>query len=169
MNVSHVDFFVLDIEMVEEPVLQNFPFHEITVDVWAIEHRIEFKIRRFLNYKESEYSEISLHDLELKGYPQEIVDNRKRHLAMVEDQVFIKFMIDQGYYYFDTTCTYIGDYVFIRKKSELFAKLKVPLDQLNRTTICEYKEDMLTARYHFEPANLRDKHHYPNLEFKTFY
>lgn len=38
LNVTHVDFFVLDVEHVEQQVLQNFPFQKITVDVWAIEH-----------------------------------------------------------------------------------------------------------------------------------
>ena len=79
------------------------------------------------------------------------------HVSPVEDSKFIKFMIEKGYYYFDILCIPVADYIFVRKESAVFSKLKVPLLEQNRTRICPYKT------YASNPP--RDPHHYPNLEF----
>ena len=50
LNVTHVDFFVLDVEKVEEQVLQTFPFDTVTVDVWVIEHITIYEDTNFVKF-----------------------------------------------------------------------------------------------------------------------
>ncbi|XP_013402279.1 uncharacterized protein LOC106167928 [Lingula anatina] len=40
LGVSHVDYFSLDVEGVEEEVLQTFPWKDIMVDVWTVEYGV---------------------------------------------------------------------------------------------------------------------------------
>ena len=163
LNVTHVDFFSLDIEMVEEPMLETFPFDDITVDVWAIEHRISNNIKihkgeKLLNY--------TLRKLIREKFPGNIIDNRNSLQRWIEHTEFITFMISKGYYYFDMTCAIIGDYIFVRKGSAIYKKLEVPREQENRTQICDNKLLALVQKPYFTLKDLRDPHHYPNIRYK---
>jgi len=126
LEVTHVDFFVLDVEYVEEKILSTFPFDEVTVDMWAIEHN-----------------------------------------GWKEDTKFSEFMVSKGYYLLDMLCDVVADYVFIRKGSDLFRRLKVPKEAENRTEICMYKKDTFTNddKYNLQLVDIRDRHHYPQLEY----
>jgi len=125
LGVRRVDFFVLDVEQAERGVLEHFPFEEVLVDVWAIEH-----------------------------------------FTYHEDAEFTHFMVSKGYYYFDVLCSEVADYYFVRKGSELFAKMKVPLDKQNRTLICPYKEIIRRNTTYNSDADLIDPHHFPALEYR---
>ncbi|KAA0201379.1 hypothetical protein HAZT_HAZT008247 [Hyalella azteca] len=123
LNVSHVDFFSLDIEMTEEAVLKVFPYQDVTVDVWAIEHRVPGfvvvdveKLHRSSNY--------TLVEMEQQGFPPEDIIHRQRLVSAFEDKNFIQFMINKGYYYLDATCTYVGDFMFVRKESEIYKSME---------------------------------------------
>ena len=128
LNVSHVDLFILDVESVEEKILDIFPYNEITVDIWVIEH---------------------------SG------DN--------EDQNFVRDMVRRGYYYLDMLCDYVADYIFIRKESKLFKKLKVPKRFENRTEVCLFKNETFRngKPQSFDMRVVRDQHHYPELKFRN--
>ena len=163
LNVTHVDFFSLDIEMVEEPMLETFPFDDITVDVWAIEHRISNNIKihkgeKLLNY--------TLRKLIREKFPGNIIDNRNSLQRWIEHTEFITFMISKGYYYFDMTCAIIGDYIFVRKESEIFKKLEVPKEQENRTQVCDNKLLLTMGKLFFTTEDIRDPHHYPDIKYK---
>ncbi|KAA0196586.1 hypothetical protein HAZT_HAZT008248 [Hyalella azteca] len=113
LNVSHVDFFSLDIEMTEEAVLKVFPFEDVTVDVWVIEHRwsgdfyVDMeKLNRTSNY--------TLVQMEQQGFPPEDIIHRQSLISVFEDKNFIQFMINKGYYYLDATCTQVGDFLFVQ-------------------------------------------------------
>lgn len=125
INVSHVDFFVLDVEKVEREVLENFPFDKITVDMWAIEHS-----------------------------------------TVYEDREFVTFMQSKGYYYFDILCLEVADYIFLRKGSELYSSLHVPVNAENRTEVCAYKEFRGRTNTSIEVSDLRDHHHFPELSYQ---
>ena len=163
LNVTHIDFFSLDIEMVEEPMLETFPFDDITVDVWAIEHRIA---NISLTSKADIYQNHTLHELIEKGFPENIIKRRKSILQWVEHTEFINFMISKGYYYFDMTCAIIGDYIFVRKESEIFKKLEVPKEQENRTQVCDNKLLLTMGKLFFTTEDIRDPHHYPDIKYK---
>ena len=170
LNISHVDFFSLDVEKVEEKVLEHFPFDHITVDVWAIEHWAQYNLPKDLAERYSSgnlYQHKSQHDMVLEGFPREDLELRHHVIRLVEDQSFIAFMVNKGYYYFDSTCTYLGDYVFIRRQSKLFEKLNVPFNQWNRTEVCKFKPLLLKPPYLFNETTFRDRHHYPQFEYKT--
>ncbi|XP_047736021.1 uncharacterized protein LOC108677661 [Hyalella azteca] len=125
LNITHVDFFVLDVEQVEEKILFYFPFEKISVDVWAVEH--------------------------VTGY---------------EDQSFIRFMISKGYYYFDALCAEVPDFIFVRKGSEIFESLQVPMEPTNRSAICHFKKVRTRTNYSLAVEDLRDLHHYPQLIYR---
>ncbi|XP_047736805.1 uncharacterized protein LOC108680959 [Hyalella azteca] len=125
LNITHVDFFVLDVEQVEEKILFYFPFEKISVDVWAVEH--------------------------VTGY---------------EDQSFIRFMVSKGYYYFDALCAEVPDFIFVRKESEIFEALQVPMEPTNRSAICHFKKARTRTNYSLAVEDLRDLHHYPQLIYR---
>ena len=163
INITHIDFFSLDIETVEEPVLENFPFNEITVDIWAIEHR-----RMDIPQEaEADHLNYTFHDLEKQKFPTDVIQRKNKFIKTLEHKEFILFMISKGYYYFDMTCAFVGDYIFVRKNSELFQRLKVPNDQMNRHEICKYKL-LYSSAVELIPSmeELRDPHHYPELNYK---
>ncbi|XP_047737733.1 uncharacterized protein LOC108681260 isoform X2 [Hyalella azteca] len=166
LNVSHVDFFSLDIEMTEEAVLKVFPFEDVTVDVWVIEHRwsgdfhvdIE-KLNRTSNY--------TLVQMEQQGFPPEDIIHRQILISVFEDKNFIQFMINKGYYYLDATCAHVGDFLFVRKESEIYKAMEVPEHASNRTEICKHKLLLTHSQDNYTHTMSRDPHHYPGLLYKS--
>ncbi|KAF2364022.1 Methyltransferase FkbM [Trinorchestia longiramus] len=165
LNISHVDFFSLDIEMTEEPVLRSFPFDEISVDVWVIEHRVINADVKLLT-EPAHLTNYTLIEMEQRGFSAAEIKHRHDIIGVFEDKEFIHFMISKGYYYFDSTCAFIGDFVFVRKASEVYKMLKVPEKEENRTEICKFKKMLIQPRTSYTHAEYRDPHHYPHLQFK---
>lgn len=112
IDVYHVDFFSLDVENVELDVLQNFPFDQIIVDVWAIEHT----------------------------NPDLILFADGSKIGEYEDKNLISFMETKGYYLFDVFCVQIADYIFVRRNSDIFKKLEVPQKFWKRRGLCRNKK-----------------------------
>lgn len=163
LNVSHVDFFSLDVEKVEEDVLKHFPFDEITVDVWAIEHRV----RGYTDKTPPPHPNVSLAKMKKNSLFTRIeILTRESSLSNIEDTLFIKFMLSKGYYLLDILCTHVPDYIFVRKNSDLYKRLHVPSFAENRTSVCEEK-GFITSMDSFPVDFLRDSHHYPNLIYHT--
>ena len=90
------------------------------------------------------------------------------HNGDSEDEQFVEFMISKGYYYFDMLCDFVSDYIFVRKASEIYKKLNIPIAVENRTTLCEYKKEIYvnSNRNGFTPEHLRDLHHFPQLQYR---
>ncbi|CAL4236616.1 unnamed protein product, partial [Meganyctiphanes norvegica] len=63
LNVTHVDFVSLDVEMAEVGVLEYFPWDNINVDVWLVEHN-----DRRDNYAKAEFSQAFVDKFVKKGY-----------------------------------------------------------------------------------------------------
>lgn len=122
LNVTKVDFFSLDVENAEVEVLQNFPFDRITVDVWMIEH-INPNLKLF---------------------------NDGSQEGEFEDESFIEFMENKGYYLFDLYCVPIPDYSFIRIGSDIFRKLEIPKESWKRKSICKDAENGKAIKNYFD-------------------
>ena len=155
MNITKIDFFSLDIENIEMEILKLFPFDEVDVDVWVIEH--------ITSYEEADVDLTELREPD-KSISMNVL--RSHHGDLVESLDIIEFMEEKGYYYFDLFCTVISDYVFVKIDSEVFKKLNVPNDKLKRRKICDNKKLYIGEMGFVAPVqNLRDIRHYPNLRF----
>ncbi|XP_042222401.1 uncharacterized protein LOC121866771 [Homarus americanus] len=149
LNVTRVHFFSLDVEGVEMGILHSFPFDRITVDVWAIEH-----IGSSNNVSVTAPKNTSVTS---SGGSSEV--------SRFEDPEFIAFMEAQGYYLFDMFCHVIEDYVFIRRDSEVFRRLRVPRHLWRRRGICLNKTIWDEHAEVLQLKLLRDSRHWPNIVF----
>lgn len=168
LNVTHIDFFSLDTEGGEFDMLKNFPWETVTVDLWAIEH-IRWKewerLRGRIDYIESNMT--LTEKLKAPNISKKEIYDTLTLLSIIEDIDIITFMQSKGYYYFDVLCYSISDFIFIRKGSDLFKKLKVPMHALNRTSICKDKIVLTATHKYLRPEKkFRDSHHFPGIEYK---
>lgn len=138
LNISKIDFFSLDVEGVESEILLHFPFDEIQVDVWIIEHFFK---------------------------DHEKVLSRDENADMIQDVDFTLFMESKGYYLFDLLCITLPDYVFVRRNSDIFRRLKVPKKFWKRRNICNRK-GFIGWDDPVQLPDLRDRIHYPNITFQ---
>nr|XP_045620520.1 uncharacterized protein LOC123771839 [Procambarus clarkii] len=145
LNITRVHFFSLDVEGVEMGVLRSFPFDQITVDVWAIEH-----------VSPSRNS---------TPRTQTSSGGSSQQVSWLEDPEFIAFMEARGYYLFDMFCNYIPDYIFVRRGSDVFKRLRVPERMWKRRGICLHKSIWDEETKVFEPNLHRDKRHWPILAY----
>ena len=158
INQSHVDFFSLDVQGVEREFLSNFPFDEISVDVWAIEG--------ISSFTEPKVSLDSLRDK--NDWTLRTNDLRLNGGDFTEDVEFIEFMEKKGYYLFEMHCSLLTDYIFIRLKSELFKKMKVPNNKFKRRRLCDDRKIIIGALAHdISIDDLRSKVHWPDLLYKS--
>ena len=99
---------------------------------------------------------------------EKMIEDLQTILNVMEDQEIIKFMLDKGYYYFDSLCFPVNDFIFVRKESALFSRLAVPPHAMNRTSVCRYKPINIDGHSSANGLDvLRDRHHYPHLKYKT--
>ena len=157
INISRVDLFSLDVETAEVEILKVFPFDQILIDVWVIEH---FAVIKFpdvpLESLKSSDGSLSVKSLQL--------NNGDYH----EDFDFVQFIESKGFYLFDMFCSTLIDHVFIRIESDLFRQLNVPNDLIKRYRICDSKNVYLQNTPFANPdAQLRDKRHFPDLKFRV--
>lgn len=163
MNVSRVDFFSLDIEGVELDVLRSFPFDRVTVDVWAIEHVGQPKNESLPSVVDA--SVASSHTVSLNNDTIPSAGTSSEAFWTYEDPEFISFMEDRGYYLFDMFCHPIPDYVFVRRDSEVFRRLKVPEKQWRRRGLCLHKSVWNEKSTIFRAELYRDRRHWPNIVY----
>lgn len=144
MGVKHIDFFSLDVESAEIDILSTFPFEEITVDVWAIEHTRPLAT--------------------MNSWVTKLVPSKSGY--ELEDEKLISFMESKGYYFFDMFCHVISDYIFVRRNSSVFESLEVPPEFWKRRGLClekgDYRSDVKD-----DLKNLRDRHHWPDVKFQN--
>lgn len=118
LNVSHVQFVSLDVEGAEPAILDAFPWQDIAVDVWLVEHVVNTTNRH--SNGESEGS----------GINDPAVDDgskaeAKRNGKTDQDDEFVEFFNSRGYSLFPMdTHSLLDNYLFIRKDSDIYRKLK---------------------------------------------
>lgn len=122
-------------------ILRSFPFDQVAIDVWAIEH--------IAHHKNSSLA----------------ASGGSSHISWYEDPEFIAFMEDRGYYLFDMFCHFIPDYVFVRRESDVFRRLRVPQHLWRRRGICLHKTILDANTKVFKPELIRDKRHWPNIVY----
>ena len=169
LDVTHVDFFSLDIEGGEMSVLRNFPWNDITVDLWAIEHVPTEKWKKLCGKVVFRSRNITLNQM-IKNTetPKNEIEEVKTLFNCIEDIDLISFMITKGYYYLDVLCYPITDLIFVRVDSLIFKKLNVPQFALNRTTICADKHLLAPDNTGIAPnlSEFRDWHHFPSIAYR---
>ncbi|KAF2367435.1 Methyltransferase FkbM [Trinorchestia longiramus] len=94
LNVTHVHFFSLDTEGGELDMIKNFPFNDITVDVWSIEHvspkwnaggsRVPLRFESLQSLRHN------------ASVPAREIAELEQVLKYVEDEDLIDFMLRQG-------------------------------------------------------------------------
>ncbi|XP_053645931.2 uncharacterized protein [Cherax quadricarinatus] len=173
LNITRVHFFSLDVEGVEMEVLRSFPFDRITVDVWAIEHigspkhtatPINVTVGVSKSLRTSITSQISS-NLSSSNDASASVGSSSQKLSKFEDPDFIAFMEARGYYLFDVFCQIIPDYVFIRRGSDVFKRLRVPERLWTRRNLCLHKSSWEANTKVFQPRLHRDRRHWPKLVY----
>lgn len=171
LDVHQIDFFSLDVEGAEMDILRTFPFHKITVDVWAIERLKPNNQSSPDNYKRPtvNYNTTANHKNATNNHNPSYYTSNNNNVDQnyeIEDVDFIQFMEYQGYYLFDMFCSPISDYIFIRRGSAIFEGLHVPKKFWKRRKLCLEKGNF-NPNLPLDSKYLRDKHHWPNLTFKA--
>ncbi|XP_047500828.1 uncharacterized protein LOC125046874 [Penaeus chinensis] len=118
LNISHVQFVSLDVEGAEPAILDTFPWQDIAVDVWLVEHVVS--ATNGDTNGESQGSRID--DLAVDdGSNPEARRNGKTN----QDAEFVEFFISRGYSLFSVdTRSLLDNYLFIRKDSNIYHRLK---------------------------------------------
>ncbi|CAL4179855.1 unnamed protein product, partial [Meganyctiphanes norvegica] len=121
LNITHIDYFSLDVEGAEAEILFNLPWDKVDVTVWSIEHRDQITL--FKDYYEpTSPAPPPPLLLDENGHVQvrEVVMNvtlvLNRDPEEGKDKYFVQFMSEKGYEMYDY---WDGDYIFIKKKSEI--------------------------------------------------
>ncbi|KAK3872963.1 hypothetical protein Pcinc_021987 [Petrolisthes cinctipes] len=131
-------------------VLTNFPFEQVNVEVWAIEHT-----RNITGESSWSNSFTNTSTAQTDG---------SSNAASFEDPNLIDFMEKRGYYLFDIFCYFIPDYIFVKRNSDLFRRLAVPQKLWKRRGLCLHKTPW-TGGKTFNASKYRDSRHWPRLEF----
>lgn len=147
-------------------ILTNFPFEQVNVEVWAIEHVNSKGTNRStaLPWDASSGSDNLNNTLIGMADAPTSTEGASSKASTFEDSKFIEFMEQRGYYLFDMFCYDIPDYIFVKRSSDVFRRLEVPQRLWRRRGLCLHKSPWKN-NMKFSLSRHRDSRHWPTLAY----